>query len=1011
MVAAFFAAVICLPGRAATDPLDDVYVAIADVDRERAEALLDAQDAAAGADPAALTAWLGARLDLLAADDTIAGTDIDALPARLDTLAARIDSVPVDSMASTDLRARLAIVRAFLTKDTERALGSAASLQARAGERPETRAEAAHWRARAALVLGRAGEAESALRVALTDWARLEGRRARWREVDDLAFLGEALERSGRSEEALSAFQHSAILAARSFPDSSTLSLRAGNRYAGRLESLGRYGESIEARETVLAAARRRYGNGGAIVAVAEAGLGATLQKLGDYPASRRHFEVAEALLKPGTRIDPRDRVVISNNYANLLQEMGETELALRHYRDAVERLSELPAPTRMRAVLLANIGNTEFRLGRYAAAETDFREALALREQVEGGQHVGITYALEGLAATALVQKHFHDAEMHFRRALDIRERALPADHPLLAVARFGVALSLWGQKDTAGAFQYALQAAEHQQALLANVASEFSDRQGVAFRDLLVPAAALVVTLAAERGDADSIATAWRLVMAERGIVARSSARRLAAARSAQDTALAPLWQAWREANTALTAAWLSRDTKPERLEALRVAAEQAEQAFWRRAGNAHGGDLITTPALPELARALPEHARLVAVGEGLAADPARALIAGHGQNPEEWYAFDLTREGTPRLLRLGRIEALSAEARAWYAALRDPSSAFGELRRRGTAVRRALIDPLRLAGDPGLLFFVPQGDLFRVNLAALPLEDGYLIERGWRVHTFAHESDLLVQTTPHWRGRAVLAGAPDFRPADAGIAMASRQVCVGASQQGFTAIPYAGQELLRLQSVLAGTGDDGNHIELLSGAEATTARVAAALPGATVVHLATHGFSLDETCAAQGASRAVTLEAAQGDALARPALSGLAFSGARLDGRLSAEGVLSAEDLAALDLSRTEWVVLSACDSGLGPIDRGEGVFGMRRALRLAGARTVVMSLWEVDDAATAALMEALYRARFSAHRDVPTALGDAMLEVITARRQASQSDHPYYWAAFVDEGGWR
>jgi len=107
----------------------------------------------------------------------------------------------------------------------------------------------------------------------------------------------------------------------------------------------------------------------------------------------------------------------------------------------------------------------------------------------------------------------------------------------------------------------------------------------------------------------------------------------------------------------------------------------------------------------------------------------------------------------------------------------------------------------------------------------------------------------------------------------------------------------------------------------------------------------------------------------------------------------------------------LSHADWVALSACDSGLGPIGRNEGVFGMRRALRLAGARTVVMSLWQVDDAATADLMQELYRARFVDHRDVPEAMTTAMLATLKARRAAGLSDHPYYWAAFISEGGWR
>jgi CHAT domain-containing protein len=80
-------------------------------------------------------------------------------------------------------------------------------------------------------------------------------------------------------------------------------------------------------------------------------------------------------------------------------------------------------------------------------------------------------------------------------------------------------------------------------------------------------------------------------------------------------------------------------------------------------------------------------------------------------------------------------------------------------------------------------------------------------------------------------------------------------------------------------------------------------------------------------------------------------------------------------------------------------------------MRRALRLAGASTVIMSLWQVDDEATADLMESLYRQRFVEHASVPDAMAAAMRAVIASRRTAGKSEHPYYWAAFISEGSWR
>jgi CHAT domain-containing protein len=220
----------------------------------------------------------------------------------------------------------------------------------------------------------------------------------------------------------------------------------------------------------------------------------------------------------------------------------------------------------------------------------------------------------------------------------------------------------------------------------------------------------------------------------------------------------------------------------------------------------------------------------------------------------------------------------------------------------------------------------------------------------------------------------------------------------------------LPNASRELESLQKLLDG---EGRSVQMLAGESATKRNVLAALPGAEAIHLATHGFSLDATCAGEPDSRSIVIASDE-----RPSpeaqtmtLSGLAFTGASAAKRIDPSGILSAEEFASLDLSHAGWVVLSACDSGLGPIGRSEGVFGMRRAIRMAGARTVVMSLWEVDDASTADLMQALYRARFAEHADVPGAMASAMKATLAQRRAAGISIHPYYWAAFISEGGWR
>ena len=100
-----------------------------------------------------------------------------------------------------------------------------------------------------------------------------------------------------------------------------------------------------------------------------------------------------------------------------------------------------------------------------------------------------------------------------------------------------------------------------------------------------------------------------------------------------------------------------------------------------------------------------------------------------------------------------------------------------------------------------------------------------------------------------------------------------------------------------------------------------------------------------------------------------------------------------------------------MLSACGTGVGAVTAGEGVFGLSRAFRTAGAGTTVMSLWPVDDEATRRFMQALYRVRFVDGRTTDEAVHAASLQILRERRARGRSDHPFYWAPFVASGDWR
>ncbi len=436
---------------------------------------------------------------------------------------------------------------------------------------------------------------------------------------------------TGSQQDALAQLESGIRVAIDNFGADSIERIKLDATRAGVLVDLGRNREALEIREALLVAMRQHFGERSLEVAKAEAFVGAGLQEIGDYPSARAHYAHALTLLADLPDAPAADRGLVACNYGNLLQEMGEEEAALVQYRQALALWSDGDGHMHARAVVLANTGNTEFRLQRYAAAIADFQSALALREQSDGKDSPGLAYALEGLGSSSLALKQYAEAEAYYRRALQLRGKALAPNHPTIAPLQFGLALARWGQGEDADAFRIAVQTAEFQQGMLATFAADFSERQSVAYRELLIPATALAVTLAAKRGDTESIATAWRLAMQERGLVARTEAHRLAAARAQSDPELAKAWEVWRAANSALGEAWMGKDVSAERMAQLQADAERAERALWRNAGPHDAAATESVASIADLAHALPADALLVAYAEGRGRGPGATADSG--------------------------------------------------------------------------------------------------------------------------------------------------------------------------------------------------------------------------------------------------------------------------------------------------------------------------------------------------------------------------------------------
>ena len=341
-------------------------------------------------------------------------------------------------------------------------------------------------------------------------------------------------------------------------------------------------------------------------------------------------------------------------------------------------------------------------------------------------------------------------------------------------------------------------------------------------------------------------------------------------------------------------------------------------------------------------------------------------------------------------------------------------------------GAALRRAVWDPLNAhVAGAARTFIVPDGLLNIVNVAALPDRNGrYLVEGTSVIHYLSTERDLVHRRRSDDRG----AGSSQWaaprsvspatkRPA---ITPALRSGCDGFGDIHFEDLPGSRREVIEISKFWPAQGPDDATGPERRSRDGNRRQAEPWRP--PLVHLATHGFFLGGDCSPGVAgTRSVGGLAKKAPPKKAPRCrrESVVALGPRLRRRQPTtpvrgdqdDGILTAEEIGGLNLQGTEWAVLSACDTGLGEIKAGEGVFGLRRAFQVAGARTVIMSLWSVEDRSAMQWMRALYDGRLRRGLDTADAVRAASLTVLAERRARGQSTHPFYWAGFVAAGDWR
>ncbi len=735
------------------------------------------------------------------------------------------------------------------------------------------------------------------------------------------------------------------------------------------------------------------------------------------------------------------------------LEDRGEIALeeAIRRGEEAIALAEEVHEPLFHLASLLQTQADRLVRAGRWLEAAETYERTIAVRETHAGPDHMHLMDPLREYADLQARLGNFERALSLNRRALDVLVQQLGPEHLQLQFSMDLEARLLWSQGDLEAAFAMAQRLDGLLRQNLAEAMLGLPERQSLGLlawqawqRDLMISAA-----VADPEGS-------WSLPAAEavarsRGLVLDALARRHQGARSMTDPRVARLVDELEAARSGLAHLAVAgnrgegAEAYQRQLEAARQQKERAEWALAAYDQRFRQRREQSVAGVAEVVASVPAGGALVSFLKYNRFEPPSPEAAPSWplESTPAYAAFVLrSGETTPRAVDLGPAQPVDERIRrlselTWGVAAsadRSPRRSVASYRSEGEALRRRIWDPLAsLLEGIERVFVVPDGELHLLPFGALPMgESGYLIESGAGIHYLSTERDLVEPETPDLpSSQGLLAmGHPDYEepnlfaalardesevfrlaradvPQTEGVFRGQRASCGDFGSLRFSALPASLSELAVIESSWRQTSANPA-VAVLDGARANEAAFKARASGNRVLHLATHGFFLGGECSPEA-------RVEHGQLLENPlVLSGLALAGANhreAAGPAEEDGILTAEEIAALDLEGVQWAVLSGCETGVGEAMAGEGVFGLRRAFQIAGARTVIMSLWPVDDESTRDWMAALYRHRFAAGATTLEAVHEASLELLAGRRAAGLSTHPFYWAGFVAAGDWR
>ena len=760
------------------------------------------------------------------------------------------------------------------------------------------------------------------------------------------------------------------------------------------------------------------------------------LNNLADFHFSINDFGQALPLYQQALKIADGDRGIGHPKTAPFLNNLANLYFAMENYNEAAPlfvraldisgiNLLERATYQSNLAMLHRNNGNDEMALDLY-------KDALDLRIKSLGSKHAAVATASNNLATLYSTMGEYDLALALFDDALEIRKATLGVDHPDTAISFNN--LGIWHESvgNYGQALDFFLEALAIEDRVINNLFSVVSEEQKLMFSQANQGSYQAALSLINRQfpDDQAKLRAGLQLVLGRKGMVLNSQSRAQAfIASNLQGTNR----ESWEElialrGNLANLLIRGPGDKDPagygRLIEEINAAIDDKEQLLAEHSSEMAQQFNQRQVTVKMLADRLPHDAMLV---EYVRIRDWSDATSGWTDD-FTYLAFSLTRNNRVAMVDLGNADQIDSKIANAIITVENPAYAR-DLRtyaRESDTVLSELYAELLEPFEVDLkshqrLIVSPDGEINKVPFAALRTsESRYLVE----THTVSYVAsgrDLLREAqekTPDLNLFLVADAAFDER--DVLQSLEGRERGLGVTVDfgptifggKFPPLPGTAREAEVIPPLVRGSK------LVLKGINATEESVLS-IKSVKVLHLATHGFFIEDSVLplpnlvtassllGEGRERGVggvenlrplsTGNRPSSVSLSAMVRSGLAFAGANHAASASSgnDGILTALEVTGMDLRGTELVVLSACETAVGEVRVGEGIFGLRRAFVLAGAENLVMSLWLVNDALTVTQMERFYEG-YGQGEPIPEALRQAQLESIATLRGLFQAE---------------